>query len=221
MNEKNNVNLKNNAFQISAYLPVHLLVIVMIIGVAGCGNADNDRSDLAQSQRSGGASTETAEGSVPALLSEVSLTTDRSSTHHFGEKAITLFGEQCEYSGREIRSKRYGAVTVDEDGRVQRYRSVESLVWHMAEQDRDPDTYPFVGIVDFVSAEQIMPPDELMYHHSKLLPSPGGSWVSAMDPESDKDLLFNIGEAYPGTRYTWDEIREVLLDEKYSQQAGM
>ena len=103
MNEKNNVNLKNNAFQISAYLPVHLLVIVMIIGVAGCGNADNDRSDLAQSQRSGGASTETAEGSVPALLSEVSLTTDRSSTHHFGEKAITLFGEQCEYSGREIR----------------------------------------------------------------------------------------------------------------------
>lgn len=215
------MNEKNVVCQISAHLPVYLLVMVMIIGVAGCGNADYDRHGDAQSQRSGGASAETNEGSVPALLSEVSLTTDRSSTHHFGEKAITLFGEQCEYSGREIRSKRYGAVTVDEDGRVQRYRSVESLVWHMAEQDREADTYPFVGIVDFVSAEQIMPPDELMYHHSKLLPSPGGSWVSAMDPDADEDLLFNIGEAYPGTRYTWEEIREVLRDEKRLQQAGM
>lgn len=138
--------------------------------------------------------------------------TDHPASHRFAHLEVSLYGEYCDHSGKELRSRRYGAVAVSEDGTVYRFRSVENLIWHMMEKELDKDDFRVIGIVDFVSANRLMKPDELMFHLSRNLPSPGGSWISAMDPDADPSLLFNIGEAYPGTRHSWDEVWQFLQE---------
>lgn len=135
-------------------------------------------------------------------------------SHYFGNVEVSLYGEYCDHSGRELRSRRYGAVALAADGTVLRFRSVENLVWYMQEKGIGREDFQVIGIVDFISARQLMKPDELIFHLSRNLPSPGGSWVSAMDPDADPSLLFNIGEAYPGTRHSWEEALAFLAEKK-------
>lgn len=203
-----------------------MLTILVTVGLAGC--QDNGRPDIsgnAGSSTAGSAGSNAAVSGSSAgvinnsdseLLSEISLTTDRKGSHLFGGEEVSLYGEYCDYSGKEIRSKRYGAVAIDSRGKISRYRSVESMVWDMDDRSLDSGAYRFIGIVDFISAERLMTPEEMQFYYSKLLPSPGGSWVSAINPDAEEKLIRNIGDAYPGTLYSWDEIQEVLLQEKNS-----
>lgn len=135
-------------------------------------------------------------------------------SHYFGNLEVSLYGEYCDHSGREIRSRRYGAVALTEDGSVLRFRSVENLIWYMEEKGFGNEDFQVIGIVDFISARRLMKPDEQVFHLSRNLPSPGGSWVSAMDPEADPSLLYNIGEAYPGTRHSWEEVKAFLKEKQ-------
>ncbi len=137
---------------------------------------------------------------------------DGKASHTFRDFGVSLYGEHCDHSGKEIRSRRYGAISIDTDGGIHRFRSVENLIWFLEEEERDPGSFAAIGIVDFISASRLMEPDDLVYHFSRNLPSPGGSSISALDPGSDEGLLYNIGEAYPGTSHSWDEIRRKLME---------
>ena len=153
-----------------------------------------------------------------ALVNEVPV------SHRFYDTDVSLYGEYCDYTGREIRSRRYGAVMISSDGNILRFNSVESLAGYLEEQEITGQLYRgrdagsddkdevLIGIVDFISADRLMAPHSLIYHWSRLLPSPGGSYISAMDPKSDSGLLYNIKEAYPGERYNWQELREKTAD---------
>ncbi len=153
---------------------------------------------------------------------DVAFVTEKPVSHRFMDREVSLYGEQCDYTGREIRSRRYGAVMVHEEGEVLRFNSVESLLGYL-DQSADPENESaasgsaapaedaaVIGIVDFISAERLMMPESLTFHYSRLLPSPGGSFISAMNPDADSELLYNISEAYPGQQYNWQELREHL-----------
>ncbi len=168
-------------------------------------------------QKADGAVPQTQSPAIPEQLRDISPDAFRTSipvSHYFGNVEVSLYGEYCDHSGRELRSRRYGAVAVSTDESVLRFRSVENLVWYMEENGLDNGDFRIIGIVDFISARQLMRPEELMFHLSRNLPSPGGSWVSAMDPDADPSLLYNIGEAYPGTRHSWEEVRSFLAEQR-------
>lgn len=201
------------------YQPQGLLILIVVMaGFSGCRN--NEESAFSDRAGSTTAVAESSSGSMSSsgheFISEGSLTTDINSSHRFRGREVSLYGENCDYSGKEIRSKRYGALSIDSLGEIARYRSVEEMVWDMIDRNRDPEAFRFIGIVDFISADRLMTPEEMQFYYSKLLPSPGGSWVSAINPDAEEKLIRNIGDAYPGTLYSWDEIQEVLLQEKKS-----
>lgn len=133
-------------------------------------------------------------------------------SHYYNGEGIGLFGETCDHSGKEIRSKRYGAIAIGFDGTVYRFRSVENLIWFTQENIEAGIHINTIAIVDFISAKNLMDPPELIFHYSRNLPSPGGSHISALDPDADQSLLFNIGEAYPGMRYNWQEISNKITE---------
>ena len=198
--------ISENLVQLMA--AVLLLVVVTACGREGGGTSDNSPSSARASA-----------ASIPVELRDVSPDLFRTGTpvsHYFGNLEVSLYGEYCDHSGKELRSRRYGAVTLDADGTVLRFRSVENLVLYMQELEIRSEDFKVIGIVDFISARRLMQPDDLMFHLSRNLPSPGGSWVTAMDPDADPSLLYNIGEAYPGTRHSWDEVRAFLFEKKES-----
>ena len=183
-----------------------LLMVVMACGREGGGTSDSSPSSAIASA-----------ASIPAELRDVSPDLFRTGTpvsHYFGNLGVSLYGEYCDHSGKELRSRRYGAVTLAADGTVLRFRSVENLVWHMQEKELQSKDFRIIGIVDFITARRLMIPNEVMFHMSRNLPSPGGSWISAMDPDADPSLLYNIMEAYPGTRHSWDEVQAILTEKK-------
>ncbi len=185
---------------------VLLLVVVTACGREGGGTSDNSPSSARASA-----------ASIPVELRDVTADLFRTGTpvsHYFGNLEVSLYGEYCDHSGKELRSRRYGAVTLADDGTVLRFRSVENLIWHMQEKGLGREDLKIIGIVDFISARRLMQPDKLMFHLSRNLPSPGGSWGSAMDPDADPSLLYNIMEAYPGTRHSWDEVQAILTEKK-------
>ncbi len=182
-------------------------VLCVLFLVAGCDNKngpfpDSDRNQRGVSDRSQNL--------------QVDLTFDAQSdpTHIWYGKGINLYMEWCDYSGKQIRSRRYGAVLVDQSGNLQRFRSVESMIRKLADEGKTKDDYELVGIVDFISAEKLFAPEKLTYHISRNLPSPDGGNISGLNPEADQGLLFNIGEAYPGKRISWDEVWEMVVNEK-------
>ncbi len=183
-----------------------LMVLVMACGREGNRPAGNNPATV-----------ERTSSVIPVELRDVSrdlFRTDTPASHHFGNLEVSLYGEYCDHSNLELRSRRYGAVALAAEGTVLRFRSVENLVWYLQEKGLEDNDLQVIGIVDFISAKRIMKPDALMYHLSRNLPSPGGSWVSAMDPDADSSLLYNIGEAYPGTRHSWEEVRAFLTENK-------
>lgn len=187
---------------------VLLLVVVTACGREGGGTSDNSPS-----------SAKASAASIPVELRDVSPDLFRTGTpvsHYFGNLEVSLYGEYCDHSGKELRSRRYGAVAMAADATVLRFRSVENLVLYMREKEIRSEDFQVIGIVDFISARRLMKPDDLMFHLSRNLPSPGGSWVTAMDPDADPSLLYNIGEAYPGTRHSWDEVQAFLTEKKES-----
>lgn len=185
--------------------------VLMLAILSGCDRDDN------------GPGVKNSTPVVPSLtanpleLAYVSTDLFRTGTpvsHYFGNLEVSLYAEYCDHSGRELRTRRYGAVALAEEGSVLRFRSVEDLVWYMQSKELEFEDFQVIGIVDFISARRLMKPEDLVFHLSRNLRSPGGSWVSAMDPEADPSLLYNIGEAYPGTRHSWDEVRTYLYEKR-------
>jgi len=196
-----------------AAIVVMMLIAVTALAATACsrgGNGSGNPDDKPEMQSSAFRLQEI--GDMPSDV----LRTERPASHSFAHLEASLYGEYCDHSGKELRSRRYGAVAVSADGSVYRFRSVENLIWHMMEKDLNEDDFRMIGIVDFISAKKLMKPDDLMFHLSRNLPSPGGSWISAMDPDADASLLFNIGEAYPGTRHSWEEV-QLFLRERSEQ----
>ena len=183
-----------------------LLIVVAACGRPGSGPEGNNPAPMEQS--ASGIPVDI--GDLPADL----FRTGSPASHFFGNLEASLYGEYCDHSGRELRTRRYGAVALTADGSVLRFRSVENLVWYMEEKGFGNEDFQVIGIVDFISASRLMKPDKMLFHVSRNLPSPGGSWVSAMDPEAQPSLLYNIGEAYPGTRRSWEEVQAFLTERK-------
>jgi len=193
-----------------------LTALLIMAFVAGCNNMGSDQNSGTAGQSgaiSQNGSNDTS-GHSSHTISGVSLTSDRTASHRFMGEDVSLYGEYCEFSGDEVRSKRYGAITIDDQGTVARFRSIEGMIWQMAADEKTPEDFRFIGIVDFISADKLMKPGDLTFHYSRNLPSPGGSYVSAFDRQADETLLYNIGEVYPGTRYNWEEIQKVVKREK-------
>jgi hypothetical protein len=182
-------------------------VLLMIVMFAGCG-----RSEVSETKRQSLPDIQTAASvqhdETTTLISHVS------ASHEFRGREVSLYMDTCDNSGRQIRSRRYGAVVLETDGSVHRYRSVENLVWDLHDRNVSEEGIEWIGIVDFISADVLMEPEQLIYHYSRNLPSPGGFYISALDPEAGESILFNIGEAYPGTRHSWDEIQQMILGDK-------
>jgi hypothetical protein len=185
-------------------------VLLLVVAIA-CGR-EGDRP-----AGNSPASVEASSASNPVELRNLpadQFRTDVPVSHYYGNREVSLYGEYCDHSGNELRSRRYGAVAMKADGTVFRFRSVENLVWYMQEKELGIEDFQAIGIVDFISANRLMKPDELMFHLSRNLPSPGGSWVSAMNPAADPSLLYNIMEAYPGTRHSWEEVFAFLSEKR-------
>ena len=200
-----------NIFSTENLIKMAVLVVLLPFVTLACGMDDNE------TEGNSPVTVMHTSSVIPEELRGISADAFRTGipvSHYFGNLEVSLFGEYCDHSGRELRSRRYGAVALTPEGKVLRFRSVENLVWYMDEKGLVDQDFQVIGIVDFISARQIMKPGGLMFHLSRNLPSPGGSWVSALDPEADPSLLYNIGEAYPGTRHSWEEVRTFFTEKK-------
>ncbi len=201
----------HTSINISVILTKLAAAALLLVVAMACGRNDG------RSASNSPASVEASSASIQAALHDAPadlFRTERPVSHYFGNLEVSLYGEHCVHSGKELRSRRYGAVALTEEGSVLRFRSVENLVWYMQEKELQSEDFQAIGIVDFITARRLMQPDRLMFHLSRNLPSPGGSWVSAMDPDADPSLLYNIMEAYPGTRHSWDEVQAFLSEKR-------
>ena len=116
----------------------------------------------------------------------------------------------CEWTEDLIETVRYGAVITLNNRKIH-FKSAEcAAAWILQNEPDISDNE--IQVVDFVDGRALIPARQALYLHSKLRPSPGKLYISALDRNNGK-MLGRVYEAYPGPYLEWDEVLELVKRE--------
>ncbi len=119
--------------------------------------------------------------------------------------------DRCEFTGELIETPRYGGKLELRGGDSFTFKSIECLAGFYLNMD-DIEEVESLKVVDFVDGKRLRDVGEMKFLYSKLLPSPNGMYLSAVDA-SDEKMLTYVYDAYPGPYLEWDEVLELVADE--------
>lgn len=124
------------------------------------------------------------------------------------EDGIRHGTDVCAYSNEPIETVRYGGRMIYENGEVVNFMSVECMAGYYLGHT-DPSVIRSMKAVDFAHGEKLLPVAEMVFLHSRLRPSPGGMFLTAVDASNER-MITNIHDAYPGPYLEWEEVLELV-----------
>ncbi len=120
--------------------------------------------------------------------------------------------DTCDYDGKEIRTKRFGAELETEDGTRHKFCSAEHMIAFMMEDDSITDENSKARVVEFIDGGQLIDPTQTTVLKTPNQPSPGGMNFLPMATGQDHAIQ-RMQDLYTGELLTWDEAREQVAKE--------
>ncbi len=115
------------------------------------------------------------------------------------------------FCGDTVEAVRWGGEIVTPAGERLRFRSVECLAGYLLEGRLDPDEALQVRVVDFPHGWKLVDASEARFLHTPNLSSPDGSRLLAIEaPQMQR----NLQDAYTGPLLTWEEVLELVREER-------
>lgn len=118
----------------------------------------------------------------------------------------------CNWCEQPVKYERYGGVLEDQQNQERIFMSAECMMAWMIQNNISIDELPSAMVVDFIDGKQLTDAKTAVYLHSKLRPSPGKMYLTAMSNANEK-LKANIHSAYPGPFLSWEEAFELVQDQ--------
>ena len=126
---------------------------------------------------------------------------------------IEYQSDHCDYSDKEIRSKRFGAELETEDGSHYKFCSAEHMIAFMLADETITEDNARVRVVEFVDGGHLIHPSETTFLKTPNQPSPGGMNYLPMKKDQTH-AISRMQDLYTGDLLSWEEAQQEVA-EKY------
>ena len=120
--------------------------------------------------------------------------------------------DTCDYDGKQIRSKRFGAELETENGGHFKFCSAEHLIAYMMEDEFVSDENAKARVVEFVDGGKLIDPAATTVLRTPNQPSPGGMNFLPM-ASAQEHAIRRMQDLYTGELLSWEDAREQVARE--------